>query len=425
MFVSPDMELASFWLALLNEPDKIILTCDEITAFNSSVRTALPNTVFDLSSYPSNLSGDRLKELLTKPFPQDTKYVAGIPLTPSYFEQLAHQVAAEDVREENPVSYGFTVCRTAVRTFPTTDFVVNKPDDYEFDRFQETTLDPAEGVLILHYSADKSWYFVQAYNYRGWIQASNVAVTDDRNEWTNYLLAPQCLTVTDNKLVLSHNPFSPELSGLIFAMGARLVLASADTVPAIIDRQASAGNYVIKLPVRDEAGSLVFKYALVPKNDKVVLGSLAYTRSNIIKQVFKLQGGRYGWGGLFGSHDCSAVVLDLYRSFGLRLPRNASEQAIASGSRLEIAGDKAGRMQLLDKLKPGGTLHMPGHVMVYLGKYKDNHCCIHAIAAHGLKEADGSIRSVPINGIVVTDLHLLRITGETLLEALTVARQIE
>ena len=40
-----------------------------------------------------------------------------------------------------------------------------------------------------------------------------------------------------------------------------------------------------------------------------------------------MMGQRYGWGGMFGERDCSALTRDLFTPFGLWLPRNSVAQA--------------------------------------------------------------------------------------------------
>lgn len=39
----------------------------------------------------------------------------------------------------------------------------------------------------------------------------------------------------------------------------------------------------------------------------------------------------------------------------------------------------------MDKLKPGATIFMQGHVMMYLGKYKGAHYIVHSFSQYGVK----------------------------------------
>lgn len=50
-----------------------------------------------------------------------------------------------------------------------------------------------------------------------------------------------------------------------------------------------------------------------------------------------MMGQHYGWGGMFGLRDCSAMTRDLLAPFGIWLPRNSVAQA-RTGSVLPLEG---------------------------------------------------------------------------------------
>ena len=56
---------------------------------------------------------------------------------------------------------------------------------------------------------------------------------------------------------------------------------------------------------------------------------LPLTRANLLRQGFKFLGERYGWGHSYNARDCSGFVSDVYRSFGVQLPRNTRDQAVS------------------------------------------------------------------------------------------------
>lgn len=427
-YAPPEALRPDFWIARLPEPNRVIMSSSEIATFNRKIIAKLPDTVYDLKLYPPSLPAEKLRGLLTEgTYPQKELYHNGRRLDSAYFEKLRQEMNLSGIGEENPVGYGFTVRRTDLRAFPTADVVTARPGDREFDLFQETAVDPAEPVLVLHRSSSGEWYFVQVYNYRGWMPAANVALADCREEWQSYLDASSFLVVTGSRLRLGYNPYSPELSELEFSMGAKIPLADRKEIPQAVDNQSPCGNYVVKLPVRLGSGGLAFKPALVPLGSDVNQGFLPCTRANIIRQAFKMQGERYGWGGMFNSRDCSAFVLDVFRSFGFRFPRNADEQEASAGKTVSFPGkDEQERSRLLKGLPAGALLYLPGHVMLYLGEYKGSHYVIHSISACGdpkKKNSDGTLGRIPLNGVVVTDLSLRRVSnGKTLLESLTTAR---
>ena len=56
---------------------------------------------------------------------------------------------------------------------------------------------------------------------------------------------------------------------------------------------------------------------------------LPLTRANIIRQAFKFLGERYGWGHDYNARDCSGFVSEVYRSMGVQMPRNTSDQGVS------------------------------------------------------------------------------------------------
>ena len=423
------MHNANTWLQRYANLDAPLLAPNELHQFNQLSRERLPNFLFDLSQYPVHVFATVVYDLiLENNFPTEPRYIEGKAVTLAYYEKLRENLNLEKLQASLQVEYGYTLQRTNIRTFPTNDFCVKSPEDREFDRFQETALDPAEPLIVLHQSADRLWHFVQAVNYRGWVAVNCIAVSKDRALWLKYLKANNFLVVTGNRLVLGEEPYLPHFSGLTFAMGAKLPLVEGQAIPALVGNRTPVDCHVVWLPVSDTENSLAFQPALVPKSADVHVGYLPFSRVNVIKQAFKLQGDRYGWGGLFGSRDCSALVLDIYRSVGLILARNAGEQAQGAGTTISlIEKSHADRVDILRSLPPGSTLHFPGHVMFFLGEHEERFYVLHAINACGDPERpqpDGTLAPLALNSILVTDLSLHRTNGITLFDALTEAHQI-
>lgn len=423
------MDNAAFWLQSCPHPEEVVATPEQILELNRQTCRRLPDLVFDITQYPAELPSAAVRDMLFEnAFPDAARFVDGRRVTPDYYACLEQAMNAAALQGTVAVSYGFTLRRSAVRTFPTNDFLTKDPDDREFDRFQETALDPAEPLLCLHQSRDGNWRYVQAANYRGWIEADSIALSQDRSLWLDYCQTRDFLVVTGNYLTLAEDPHLPEFSRLTFAMGAKLPLASPDTIPELIGRRTPVSCHVVRLPVRNQAGMLDFRPALVAKAADVSKGYLPFSRANLLRQMFKAQGDRYGWGGLFGSRDCSALVQDVFRSAGIVLARNAEEQAQGAGRQMAFTGCSASeRAARLRSLPPGATLHFPGHVMLYLGEANGQFYAFHAIAGCGnpaFPQPDGSLAPLPLNGIMVTDLSLQRTNGKSLLDSLTEANCI-
>lgn len=427
--VTTEMLFPQYWYNKLDNPDKIILNEAAIRDFNAEIIKKMPTTAYDLKQYPDSLKKEELITLLKRyEIPEDPRYYQNnLRIEKIFYDKLKEQINLEGVKAENPVQYGFSVKRTNIRTFPTTEKVLESPNDIEFDQFQETTIEAAEPVIVLKYSKDGQWLYIQTYNYLGWVEAQSIAVTD-KTAWTDYQNNPDFLVVTGNEIRLGFNPYSPELSELAFGMGQRLPLAKSFEHSTLVDNQSVAGNYVIKLPIRKSDGQAAFNLALVSASQDVCEGFLPYTRANVIKQAFKMQGQRYGWGGDFKGRDCSALIQDIYAVFGFKLPRNADEQENSIGLTTVFNESMTlqERRKILKQLQPGAALYMRGHVMLYLGEEAGRYFVIHDMAAQGNPEKpqkNGTYLRVPVNQVTVSDLDIIRTNGKCYLESLRTVKE--
>ncbi len=405
--VIDDMLDPSFWIARVAEPDKIIMTIEEIRRYNhKSARECKP--LEDLRYYRRILTGDAVRGMVSavSSRPSKKKFMNGSELTDAYFNRLEQTLNLPAIPSRVMVRYGITVRRTEMRTFPTFDRVFNEPDDYEFDRFIETALYPVEPLVILHTSADGEWYFAQAYNYLAWVPVKDVALTDSRTLF-DYLDTPNFLVVTGKRVFTGYNPIKAEVSELLLDMGVRIPLASRDEIPLEIYGQHPVGNYVAKLPVRGPDGNLEWGLGLISRTDEVHLGYLPFTPRNIITQAFKFLGQRYGWGGMFNARDCSAFIMDNFRTMGVMLPRNAGEQgklALGAMHHMPESMSLEDRKKLFDSLPPAVPIYMDGHAMLYLSKYNNDYYIIHDFAGYSAPDETGEFKRSKTRGVSVTPL---------------------
>jgi len=415
------MTESGYWIAKLPTPDAIVMSEKQIHSYNRAIQKAIPETVVDLQRYPRVVDKKTLTRYVTTAvLPKDTVYQNDKPVGVELINDLRMQINLSGIKDSNPVQYGYTVKRANVRTFPMDKGFFAAPGDREFDIFQETAVDPASPVVILHQSLRKDWLFVQTGNYRGWLPAEAVAIAATQKQWLDYMNLPSYLVVTGSRLQIPGNSRADR--PLIFEMGAKLPLAQVN------GREAANTGYCVLLPVRNQDGKLAFRNCSVPDNADVHTGYLPYTTANVIRQAFKFYGQPYGWGGLHNDVDCSSLVMNVYRSFGVLLPRNADQQEVAVGKILRFkTTDYASRAKEILWLQPGATLHMDGHVMLYLGKDKDRYYVIHALGSYGdtgQPNGDGTLGRAEAMKVVVSDLDLQRRNGKTFLEELTVGKNI-
>jgi hypothetical protein len=121
--------------------------------------------------------------------------------------------------------------------------------------------------------------------------------------------------------------------------------------------------------------------------------------------------------------------MDVYKSFGLMLPRNGDEQERSAGVTVSFESlSTRQRYDLLDTLLPGASLHTPTHELLYLGRHEGLYYVIHDITSYGnanQPNSDGSLGKIVLNRVAVTDLSLPRRNGMLFIDSLTGGKQIE
>ncbi len=153
-------------------------------------------------------------------------------------------------------------------------------------------------------------------------------------------------------------------------MGVRVPLLDDWPADKPVNGQHPYAAHVIELPVRAADGSLQFTPALLPRTADVSSDYLPLSRANLLRQSFKFLGERYGWGHSYNARDCSGFVSEVYRSFGVQLPRNTGDQAVSPAlNRIALTADDdhATRLAVLGTLQVGDLVYIPGHVMMVIG----------------------------------------------------------
>jgi len=421
-----NMLIAKNWIKS-SDMNKVIMNAEEIEAYNkSSVKNVAP--IVDLENYREFLSKEELIgkiNSISSPSTFERFHENGKLVTDEDYNKLIENCNFEELMDTNNIKYGMTFRKTVMRTFPTYHRVFKTGDNYEFDRFQETAVYPVEPLVILHKSKDKRWYLAQMYNYLAWIPEKDVAIAC-KEELFNYLRTKEFIVTTGKRVFTNFNPLNEQLSEVKFDMGIRIPIASTNEIEDDIYGQNPTGNYVVKLPTRNEIGNVEFKLALITRNEEVSQGYLTYTRENILVHTFKFIGERYGWGGMFNSRDCASLIMDVYRTMGVKLPRNSEEQGkLAVGNFFKMPENMTirERKKLLDSLKPGTPIYMSGHAMLYVGTEDEIHYIIHDFSGFYKPQKEGSIKYYKVREVMVSPLCIgLSEDGKTFIEGLYGAR---
>lgn len=396
---------------------KAIMSQAQINAFNEKLISD-NKYIVDPLDFASSLSSAQLKEQIfnISSVPKSPRfYPNGKQLTDKDFAKYTANLNVADIADTNPVRYAVAVKRTVLRTFPTMDRVLNSGMDKDLDRFQESGLFPGDTMAVLHHSADKKWLLVRAYNYLAWVPEKDVAYGDkatikDFKEDENFLL------VTGAKVHTAYVPDDDSVSQVQLDMGVRLPLMSVEQVPNLLNGQNTYANYVVQLPTRNKQGQLEIKPALISRSSDVNEGYLPYTQENLVKQGFKFLGERYGWGHDYNGRDCTGFVGEIYKSFGLLMPRNSGQQGSGEygiNQRFDKQTTDKQKREVVDNMQVGDLIYIPGHVMMYLGEQEGQPYVIHDVKGLGYNKADGSFYSSSLNGVSVTPLLPLRLSQKT------------
>ena len=396
-----------FWIAQLEQPDRIVFDRTAVESQNAKV-VRLDPSMHDLRALPRTLTRERVAALvegLADP-PSSTLYdVAGKPVSDEALAVLLDNRNLAAIPGQQATRYGLVVHRADLRTFPTTLRVFRAPGNTDIDRFQESALFPGTPVVIAHESLDERWWFIVSPRYAAWIEKQQVA-EGPADEVFAYGEKSPYRIVTGATVNTVFSPEEPALSELQLDMGVRVPVLGGDAAGPV-NGQHPYASYVIELPTRAAEGGLELKPALLQRNSDTAGDYLPLTRANIIRQGFKFLGERYGWGHSYNGRDCSGFVSEVYRSMGVQMPRNTSAQSVSPALEKRQFGDEddsSARMEAIASLQVGDLVYIPGHVMMVIGDIGGEPWVIHDTTGISYRTPDGAMTRVSLNSVSVTPL---------------------
>ena len=397
---------ANYWVEQTENADQVLKNQKEITEFNDGI-FATDQHMVDLVLFPDQLSGRKVREsiqAISKPNKSDLYNASGEILTPAGYAKYTSKLGLENIPEAVEIQFALVVNRSDMRAYPSDDRYYKAPDKQNLDRFQENGLFPGDALAVLHVSTDGEWSFVQSYNYAAWVRTENIAI-GDRQTIFEYKDASPFLIVTGDKIRTSYNPQVPTLSELQLDMGIRIPLAERSSVDNNLYGQNPYTSHAVLLPVRDHAGQLEIKPALIARNKDVNLGYIPYTRENITRQAFKFLGERYGWGHSYNARDCTGFVMEVYKTFGIQMPRNTGQQGSGSfgkNTRFTPDSTEEEKIQALKQMDIGDLIYVPGHVLMFIGSVDGQPYVIHDVSVFRYTDENGEYYEGVLNGVSVT-----------------------
>ena len=351
---------------------------------------------------------------------------SGAPVSDRDYRRWTDMANLDALQDENPVRWGLAVQRASMRSYPTTERVVKTPEDIHLDRFQETAIFPGERLAVLHTSADGEWVFALNYHYGAWLRRSAIAL-GAKADIAAWQAAEPRLVITGDRVNTNFNPVDARSSEVPLEMGVSLPLVDPETTGFAVNGQNPYTSYIVSLPLRTGSGELEFGHALVARSRDISIGYLPYRADLLVQQAFKFLGERYGWGHDYNARDCTGFIGEVYKSFGLLMPRNTGQQAAgeyAPTLRFD-APDEDGVRAALKILQAGDLIYLPGHVVMYLGEVNGEPYVIHDRTLLAYRDAAGGIYEGVLAGVSVTPLTpLLTEEGQGFLSSIHSIKRI-
>lgn len=362
------LNIAEYWIDQLKEPDKVIMDTKEIDAFNAFTAKK-QHMLTRFEDIATHYGSSWVHESITRSFlglSNSVKYFADGNKIKNKFFNAMHPYLGLNLIQDKSVKtrFALTINYTNQRIIPTELALLKKKNQIHFDRNQNSALDIATPIAILHSTEDGQWHYGIGPTSSGWVKNNDIAFGTQK-EIGDYLDMENFIVTTSAKTALMIGGKYHDY----LRMGVKLpVIMTIDDMSMVM------------IPMRNEHGKLTLGNATL-KTANTHKGYLPYTPKNILTQAFKFLHAPYGWGGMYGEQDCSKFLQEIYATTGLYLPRNSASQSKAGEFQMMLEGlDSASKTTILAKSPIGATIiHLDGHIVLYLGEYKGEPYIIHTV----------------------------------------------
>ncbi|MDR3289729.1 MAG: SH3 domain-containing protein [Rickettsiales bacterium] len=393
--VSTEMTTSPFWLKRLKTPDKIIMNAKQIKKMNYALDVKFGRQ--KLAEYPYIHDNDNIKDSIL----EMRKFINakelydedGNIITDEEKNEIDYKIGLDEVDINQYKAFGVITKRTMQKYVPSDRVFVRNGSNKYFDRNILTSLNVNELAIILWRSTDERWYFIKTFYTTGWVKVEDIAITSRK---TFRALEKEQEKSNKFAMIIKHktsvyekmNDFSYYAlveTGNRFALGKK----SNKTWTSIL------------MPIRNYNGLLHFKEMYV-KNTDLNIGYMPYTSKNSLQMAFNFINSPYGWGGNFDEQDCSGFIMQIYRAFGIFLPRNSYKQSEVGINLINANVTREEKIDniIFDKTIPGATLlYMTGHIMLYVGEVNGEPYVINSIWSYVDAENEYFAAKVTINDL--------------------------
>ncbi|MBK6849635.1 MAG: C40 family peptidase [Proteobacteria bacterium] len=411
---APEHELAEFWLARYPAPiDGALLGTPARLAHNARIAQledhGWPVGRWDVQQRAVDhrqLAAEQQRKLqrLERSLKRGSLVAAEGVSPPQLLHELrgtlAHAVALDQLRVVR--------ASTALRCLPTAARVVEPGWLPDFDLLQCSQLRFGEPVRVLARAGRQA--LVWSSYATGWAELAALSPALTPLQAERYLRPPRWAVVaSDDAPVWSQPAGSPRQGGALLGLarlGLRLPLAD-DGAPRAPAPPPSAPQptleSVVVVPTAEGLGrGWIATAALAPEPQ-------ALTVRQLFARAFALLHQPYGWGGTGHRRDCSRLLMDLFASFGIDLPRSSAQQAAAGVERLAVAGwPDTLKAQAIARSAQRGVvlLYLPGHVMLYVGQLGAQLYALHSLSGYLAPCQGGGETMWRLNRTAITTLAL-------------------
>lgn len=400
----PEHLLASYWLRRADHPNSVLLTAEQITRQNARTAELEHNgwPVGRVDLVDLTIDRERVAELLKLNIDHlEQKIEAG-----KRFDRRGRkpsrvfvETLERAMREAEPADELRVVRReTPLRCYPTDVGLYGKAtrDELAFDLVQCAQLRFGELVRVVA-RGRRFWYVWSDYA-RGWIDPGALGAAVPAAQARAYLEPQRFAVVRVDRVGVWSRADGGKLLG-VARLGLRLPL---------VGRSDGEGPLQVQVPVK---GDQPLSTGWIHRRRAVTVGYTPLTRAALLERAFRLVGSPYGWGGMGYQRDCSRLLMDLFGSFGLRLPRNSYQQSRAGVSEVDVSQlDAAAKREAIAEAARDGAvlLYMPGHIMLYVGSAGGQHYAIHLFSGYLKPCPSGGETMNRVNRTTVTSLELGR-----------------
>jgi len=238
---------------------------------------------------------------------------------------------------------------------------------------------------------DKAWVLAETPYATGWLQSKHVAFVDQDfiKTWERGQYA---IIIRDKTPVYDDQwkfLFESSLGSLF---------------PVVAEKNESIK---VLVAVADMNRRAVSKSTTVSKGT-AVLKPLKMTPLNMAHMANELIDEPYGWGGMYGNRDCSAMIRDLFAPFGLWLPRNSADQAREGGVFIDLRNlspEEKERMIVKRGIPYLTLIWKKGHIMLYIGNHQGKALVFHNFWSVRTKDMLGRQERIIVGHAAITTLH--------------------